>query len=192
MKSLGALIMYATELQPIPMGIIVSVLMGMILTLPISSAALAIMLELGGIAGGAATVGCCCNMIGFAVISFRDNGLDGLLSQGLGTSMLQMGNIVQNPRICIPSIVSSAILGPMVTTVFRLENIPAGSGMGTSGLVGQFGTIEAMRAIGITGPSVYIKILAFHFLLPALVSYIVYLWLLKINWIKPGDMKLDS
>lgn len=191
MASLGRLIMYATELTPIPMGILVSVIMGIILTLPISSAALSIMLKLGGIAGGAATVGCCCNMIGFAVISYKDNGLDGLLSQGLGTSMLQMGNIVKNPRIWIPSIVSSAILGPFVTTLFKLENIPAGSGMGTSGLVGQFGTVEAMKALGAAGPSLYVKILAFHFILPAAVSYAVYLLLLKLAWIKPGDMKLD-
>ena len=191
MTSLGQLIMYATELQPIPMGILVSVLMGIILTLPISSAAIAIMLQLAGIAGGAATVGCCCNMIGFAVISYKDNGLGGLLSQGLGTSMLQMGNIVRNPKIWIPSIVSSAILGPFVTTAFRLENIPAGSGMGTSGLVGQFGTIEAMKMVGMTGSSVYIKVLAFHFILPAVVTYAVYMVLLKIGWIKDGDMKLD-
>ena len=167
MTSLGQLIMYATELQPIPMGILVSVLMGIILTLPISSAAIAIMLQLAGIAGGAAAVGCCCNM------------------------MLQMGNIVRNPKIWIPSIVSSAILGPFVTTAFRLENIPAGSGMGTSGLVGQFGTIEAMKMVGMTGSSVYIKVLAFHFILPAVVTYAVYMVLLKIGWIKDGDMKLD-
>lgn len=191
MTSLGQLIMYATELQPVPMGILVSVLMGIILTLPISSAAISIMLQLGGIAAGAATVGCCCNMIGFAVISYKDNGLGGLLSQGLGTSMLQMGNIVRNPRIWIPSIVSSAILGPFVTTIFRLENIPAGAGMGTSGLVGQFGTVEAMKILGVTGFPVYAKIMAFHFVLPAVVTYAIYLVLLKLNWIKPGDMKLD-
>lgn len=191
MMSLGKLIMYATELHPIPMGVLVSVVMGIALTLPISSAAICIMLELGGIAAGAATVGCCCQMVGFAVISFKENGWGGLISQGLGTSMLQIGNIVKNPKIWIPSIVSSAILGPFVTTVMRMENIPAGAGMGTSGLVGQFGAIEAMESVGLGGSPMYIKMALFHFILPAIISWLVAVYLKKINWIKDGDMKLD-
>ena len=144
MVALGALIMKATELQPIPMGILVSVLMGLILTAPISSAAVAMMLKLGGLAAGAATVGCAAQMVGFAVASYRENGWGGLVSQGLGTSMLQVPNIVRNPRILIPPTLAGAILGPVATTIWPMTNIPAGAGMGTSGLVGQFGTFEAM------------------------------------------------
>lgn len=191
MEGFGSLIMSATELHPIPMGIIVSVLMGMALTLPISSAAIAIMLGLEGIAAGAATVGCAANMIGFAVASFKENKWGGFFAQGFGTSMLQMPNIVKNPLIWVPSIVASAILGPLATSVFFMENISAGAGMGTSGLVGQFGTITAMEAAGKGGSSLYILILLLHFILPALIAYIVSTLLRKIRLIKDGDMKLD-
>lgn len=191
MKGFGQLIMYATELQPIPMGILVSVLVGMALTLPISSAALCIMLQLGGIAAGAATVGCCCQMIGFAVSSYRENKVGGLLAQGLGTSMLQIPNIVKNPKIWIPPTLASAILGPLATTVLRMENIPAGAGMGTSGLVGQFGTIAAMEAAGLGGPGLYVKILLLHFILPAALSLLFSEFMRKKGLIKYGDMKLD-
>lgn len=151
MNSFGNLIMKSTEMQPILMGSLVSVLVGIALTLPISSAAICIMLNLSGLAGGAATVGCCCQMIGFAVMSYKENGIGGLFAQGLGTSMLQMPNIIKNWKIWIPPTLTSAILGPLSTTIFKLENIPIGAGMGTSGLVGQFGTITAMEAVGKEG-----------------------------------------
>jgi uncharacterized membrane protein len=174
MRTLGAIINEATMLHPIPMGIIVSTLMGMILTLPISSAAIAISLGLSGLAGGAATVGCSAQMIGFAVISYGENGVGGLLAQGLGTSMLQ-----------VPNIIASALLGPLATRVFYMENVPTGAGMGTSGLVGQIGTIAAM------GTGVWPKILILHFILPALLTYIIAIPLRQIGWIEDGDMKLD-
>ena len=140
MKILGTFIREATELQPFIMGVVVSVVMGIILTLPISSAALSIILGLSGIAAGASTVGCAAQMVGFAVISFKANRWNGLLAQGLGTSMLQVPNIMRKPVIWIPPIIASAILGPLATIVFRMENNPAGGGMGTSGLVGQLMT----------------------------------------------------
>ncbi|MBC2581974.1 PTS transporter subunit IIC [Clostridium sp. DJ247] len=191
MTGFGKLIMYSTELQPIPMGILVSVLMGIALTLPISSAAICIMLGLGGIAGGAATVGCCAQMVGFAVMSYKENGFSGLISQGLGTSMLQMGNIVRNPRIWIPPIIASAIIGPIATTVFKLLGTPIGSGMGTSGLVGPFETIVAMEKAGRGGLSMYIAIILLEFLLPAVITLVVAEFMRKKQWIKFGDMKLD-
>ncbi len=186
LKYIGMLIMAATELSPILMGIIVSVIMGMVLTLPISSAALGIMLDLNGLAAGAATVGCACQMVGFAAASFRDNDIGGIISQGIGTSMLQMPNIIKNPAIWIPPTLASAILGPLATTVFKMENLALGSGMGTSGLVGQFTTLEAM---GYT-IDVIIKIGLLHFILPIIVTLAILQILIKINWIKPGDMKI--
>ena len=188
MVALGAMIMKATELQPIPMGILVSVIMGMVLTAPISSAALAIMLKLGGLAAGAATVGCATQMIGFAVASYRENGWGGLISQGLGTSMLQVPNIVKNPLIWVPPTLASAILGPIATTILPMKNVPAGAGMGTSGLVGQFGTIEAMGATG----DVFFKIALLHFILPAILTLLISEYMRKKGWIKFGDMKLDA
>ncbi|WP_286953644.1 MULTISPECIES: PTS transporter subunit IIC [Aminobacterium] len=184
MNFLGALINTATRLHPFPMGILVSVLMGIILTLPISSAALAIALGLNGLAAGAATVGCCCQMIGFAAQSYKDNGVGGLISQGLGTSMLQIPNIIRNPWIWVPPTLASAILGPVATMVFKMENNKVGAGMGTSGLVGQFGTIATM------GGSGWVGIVILHFLLPALLSTLFCLILLKVKKIRPGDMKL--
>lgn len=186
MTLLGSLINKATELRPIPMGIIISVLMGIILTLPISSAALAISLGLSGLAAGASTVGCACQMIGFAVASYRENKFGGLISQGLGTSMIQIPNIVKNPKIWIPSIVSSAILGPIATTIFKMENNKIGAGMGTSGLVGQIATYETMGSKGLIG------IILLHFILPAVISLIVSEILRKKRWIKYGDMKLKD
>ncbi|NMB24879.1 MAG: PTS sugar transporter subunit IIC [Firmicutes bacterium] len=185
MRTLGTIINEATMLHPIPMGIIVSVLMGMILTAPISSAAVAISLGLSGLAAGAATVGCSVQMIGFAVASYKENGVGGLLAQGLGTSMLQVPNIVRNPRIWIPPIIVSALLGPLATRVFHMENIPAGAGMGTSGLVGQIGTIAVM------GTKVWPQILLLHFILPAVLTYFCAMLLRHVGWIKDGDMKLD-
>ncbi len=190
MSALGALINTATVLRPIPMGILVSTIMGIILTLPISSAAVAIALGLKGLAGGAATVGCCTQMVGFAVASYRENKTGGLVAQGLGTSMLQMPNIIRNPLIWIPPTLASAILGPLSTTIFKMENVPEGSGMGTAGLVGQFGTFAAMTGID-SGGVIIIKILILHILLPALVTLVISEYMRKKSYIKPGDMKLD-
>jgi uncharacterized membrane protein len=187
MIGFGQVIMWATEQQPIPMGIIVSVLMGIALTLPISSAAIGLMLSLSGLAAGAATVGCASQMVGFAVMSYRENKMGGLLAQGIGTSMLQMPNIVKNPKVWIPPIVSSAVLGPVATVLFKMENVPYGSGMGTSGFVGQFGTLEAMGASSM----VWIGIILLHFVLPAIITLLVSELLRKMNWIKDGDLKLQ-
>ncbi len=186
MDYIGAFINMATELHPIPMGIIVSVVMGIILTLPISSAALAISLKLSGLAAGAATAGCAANMIGFAVASYKENGFGGFIAQGIGTSMLQISNIVKNPKIWIPAIVSSAILGPISSAVLRMEGNMIGAGMGTSGLVGQFAIIDTMG----TSSKVLIMILLMHFILPGIISYIVSEWMRKKGYIKSGDMKL--
>lgn len=189
MVAIGNAIMAATKQQPFIMGVIVSVAMGMILTLPISSAAICIMLGLSGLAGGAATVGCCANMIGFAVISYKDNGFEGLLAQGIGTSMLQMPNIIRKPIIWLPSIIASAILGPISTIIFKMENTPLGSGMGTCGFVGQIGTINAMESV--SKGTVLLNMTLLHFVLPAIISYIVYLLLRNKGIIKDGDMKLS-
>lgn len=187
MNAFGSLVKTATELQPFFMGILVSALIGIALTLPISSAAICIMLSLDGLAGGAATAGCCAQMIGFAVLSFRENGVGGLLAQGLGTSMLQMGNIVKNPKTWIPPTLASMITGPIATMVFGLENIPAGSGMGTCGLVGPIGIYTAMGG----GISMWLGVLLVCFLLPAVFTWISGEILRKIGWIKEGDLKLD-
>lgn len=191
MSGLGETIMLATTLQPFWMGIIISVIVGIVLTLPISSAALCMMLSLSGIAGGAATAGCCAQMVGFAVISFKENGWSGLLAQGLGTSMLQIPNILKNWKIWIPPTLASVITGPIATTVFKLENIPLGSGMGTSGLVGQIGTITAMEQAGASVFITYTGIITVHFILPAILSLIFYKILKKVGWIKDGDLKLN-
>lgn len=194
----GNLIMWATELQPFFMGILVAVLMGIALTLPISSAAICAALSLTGLAGGAAVAGCCAQMIGFAVLSFKENGFNGLISQGLGTSMLQMGNIVKNPKIWLPPILASAITGPIATCVFHLQmNGPAvSSGMGTCGLVGQIGVytgwvndIAAGTKAGITAMD-WIGLICICFVLPAILSWLFGKLLRKIGWIKEGDLRL--
>lgn len=190
MAWLGALINWGTEQQPFLMGIVVSVLMGMILTLPISSAALGIILNLSGLAAGAATVGCCCNMVGFAVASYRENKIGGLLAQGIGTSMLQVPNIVKKPVIWLPAILSSAILGPVGTLVLHMTSNATGSGMGTAGLVGQIMTWQTM--IQAESPSVVlIKILVIQIILPAAVTFGISEFMRKKGWIKYGDMQLD-
>lgn len=189
MTKIGELIMFSTGQQPFLMGILVSVLVGLALTLPISSAAICMMLSLSGLAGGAATVGCCCQMVGFAVISFKDNGIEGLVAQGLGTSMLQMSNIIKNKYIWLPPTLASAILGPVSTLVFKLENTPLGSGMGTSGLVGQIGTVHAM-ADKLPFEQTMMYILILHILLPAVLSFIIYRIMRSAGLIKDGDMKL--
>lgn len=191
MIRLGNMIMVATTLRPFWMGMIVSVVVGMVLTLPISSAALCMMLSLAGLAGGAATAGCSAQMIGFAVISFKENGWSGLLAQGIGTSMLQVPNILKNWKIWIPPTLAAAITGPISTMVFRMENIPIGSGMGTSGFVGQIGTVTAMMASGHSSMKIYGGILLIHFILPTVLSLLFYNILKKISWIKDGDLKLD-
>lgn len=186
MTLIGNIINLATELQPIPMGIIVSVLMGIVLTLPISSAALAISLGLSGLAAGASTVGCAAQMIGFAVSSYRENGFGGFIAQGIGTSMLQIPNIIRNPKIWIPPIITSAILGPISTTLFKMEGNMIGAGMGTSGLVGQFAVIEVMGSSFNT----FISIFLMHFLLPGIISFLISEWMRSKGYIKTGDMKL--
>lgn len=184
MNAIGALITHLTALYPIPMGILVSIVVGMLLTLPISSAAICISLGISGLAAGAATVGCCCQMIGFACSGFKENGVGGLISQGLGTSMIQMPNIVKNWRIWIPPTLTAGILGPFATTIFQMQNNAPGSGMGTSGLVGQINTLAVM------GLGSWWKIGLLHFLLPALLSLVISQGLRKKGWIRDGDYAL--
>lgn len=190
MAWLGSLINWGTEQQPLVMGVVVSVLMGMILTLPISSAAIGVVLNLSGLAAGAATIGCCCNMIGFAVASFRENGIGGFIAQGIGTSMLQVPNILKKPIIWLPAILSSAILGPVGTMLLKMTSNATGSGMGTAGLVGQIMTWQTMVP---SEPAtiVLIKILVIQIILPAVVTLAISEFMRKNNWIKFGDMKLD-
>ena len=196
---LGEVIMWATELQPFLMGILVSVIVGIALTLPISSAAICAALGLTGLAGGAAVAGCCAQMIGFAVMSFPENSIGGLVSQGIGTSMLQMGNIVKNPRIWIAPIVTSAITGPVATCIFhlRMDGAAVSSGMGTCGFVGQIGvysgwvksiaegTRGAITAFDWTG------LILISFVLPAVLAPLINLMVRKLGWVKDGDMKLS-
>nr|WP_195984527.1 PTS sugar transporter subunit IIC [Clostridium sp. D33t1_170424_F3] len=190
MSGLGAVINHATELSPLPMGILVSAIVGMVLTAPISSAALCIMLDLNGLAAGAAVVGCSAQMIGFAVASFRENKWGGLLSQGIGTSMLQFSNIMRKPQIWIAPTLASAILGPISTCVFRMTNTATGAGMGTSGLVGQFGAFAAMSG---TMPQwqIWVEVILMHFIAPAILTLLIDFALRKIGWIKEGDMKIN-
>lgn len=187
MTGLGKVIMAATEWQPFLFGIVISVIVGLVLTAPISSAALCIMLDLSGLAAGAATVGCCAQMVGFAAISVKENGIGGIVAQGIGTSMLQVSNIIKNPWILVPPTLASAIIGPLSTVVFKMTNVPAGAGMGTSGLVGQIGTFTAM---GFSVP-VLLEILLLHIALPALLSIVIDRILKRAGKIKVGDYKLD-
>ncbi len=202
--AIGNVIMWATELQPFLMGIVVSVLIGIALTLPISSAAICAAFGLTGLAGGAAVAGCCANMVGFAALSFRENSWGGLVSQGLGTSMLQMGNIVKNPRIWLPAIFTSAITGPIATCVFHLEmnGPPVSSGMGTCGLVAQIGVwtgwlapSELALANGaaaiVPGAMDWLGLLLISFILPAALCWAFGLWFRRIGWIKEGDLTLQ-
>lgn len=184
MKQVGIILNIATQMQPIPMGILLSVLMGIILTLPISSAALSITLGLNGLAAGAALVGCCCQMIGFAIISYKENKFSGLISQGLGTSMLQVPNIIKNPLIWIPPTLTSALLGPLATTVFKMKADRIGAGMGTSGLVGQFSTFSEM------GFKSLIPMFFLHFFLPAFISLLISIYMRKKGYIKENDLLL--
>ncbi len=199
-SAVGQLIMWATDLQPFWMGILVSVIVGIALTLPISSAAICAALGLTGLAGGAAVAGCCANMVGFAILSFRENRWGGLVSQGLGTSMLQMGNIVRNPKIWIPAILASAVTGPIATCVFKLEmNGPAvSSGMGTCGLVGPIGVytgwvndVASGAKAAITAMD-WIGLVLICFILPGVLTWAFGLICRKIGWIKENDLKLDA
>ena len=198
-SSVGNAIIWATELQPFFMGILVSVIVGIALTLPISSAAICAALGLTGLAGGAALAGCCAQMVGFAVLSFRENKWGGLFAQGIGTSMLQMGNIVKNPRIWLPAILTSAITGPVATCLFRLQmnGAAVSSGMGTCGLVGQIGVYtgwiqdvaDGVKA-SITALD-WIGLILICFVLPAVLSWLFGLFFRKMGWIGENDLKLD-
>ena len=191
MKLLGDFVNNATDLSPVPMGIIVAVVVGMVLTAPISSAALCIMIGIDGIAAGAAVVGCACQMVGFAVASFKDNGWGGLISQGLGTSMLQFPNIMRRPQIWIAPTLASAVLGPISTAVLKMTNTSLGAGMGTSGLVGQFGAFDAMAEANGFGKTL-IMVVVMHFVLPAILTLSFDFVLRKIGLVKAGYMKLVS
>ncbi len=190
MSYLGSLVNWGTQQHPFIMGIVVSVLMGMFLTLPISSAAIGIVLGLDGIAAGAATVGCCANMIGFAVASYRENKVGGLLAQGLGTSMLQIPNIVRRPLIWLPPIITSAILGPVSTMLFNMESNATGSGMGTAGLIGPIMSFQTMAQDAPARAALILNILI-YFVLPAIITLIISEFMRKHKFIKYGDMKLD-
>lgn len=198
-QAVGTAVMWATELQPFFMGILVSVIIGIALTLPISSAAICAAFGLTGLAGGAAVAGCCAHMVGFAVMSFKENRWGGLVAQGIGTSMLQMPNLVKNPRCWIPPVLASAITGPLATCLFKLQmnGAPVSSGMGTCGLVGQIGVytgwvndITAGTKAAITAMD-WIGLVLICFVLPAILSWVFCEILRKWNWIKEGDLKLD-
>lgn len=188
LEQFGSFIMWATTQQPLAMGALVAVLMGLALTAPISSAALAFMLGLDGLAAGAAAVGCSAQMIGFAVSSYRENKFGGLIALGLGTSMLQIANIIKRPQILIPPTLTAAVLGPLATVVFVMENNQAGAGMGTSGFVGP---VMAMNVMG-TETETLVAIALMFFILPAVISLFLSELLRKMNWIKPGDMTIPK
>lgn len=198
-SSVGAAVMWATEQQPFIMGIIVSVVIGIALTLPISSAAICAALSLTGLAGGAAVAGCCAQMVGFAVMSYKENKFGGLLAQGIGTSMLQMGNIVKNPKIWIAPIITSAITGPIATCIFKLQmnGAAVSSGMGTCGLVGQIGVYTGWLADIQNGAKTaitsldWIGLILISFVLPAIITWLLGQLFRKIGWIKENDLKLD-
>lgn len=191
MTGLGDLINSATQLHPFPMGITVSVIVGLILTAPISSAALCIMLGLEGVAAGAAAVGCCAQMVGFAVTSYKANGVGGLISQGLGTSMLQFGNIMKHPQIVLAPTLAGAVLGPVSTCLLQMTNTPSGAGMGTSGLVGQFGAYSAMAENFGQGKTI-VLIVVMHFVAPAVLSLIFHFIFKKIGLVKDEYLALDK
>jgi uncharacterized membrane protein len=186
MKLTGQLINELTLIQPVPMGILLGIVVGVILTLPISSAALCISIGISGIAAGAALAGCCAQMVGFAVISFRENKVGGLVSQGIGTSMIQVPNIIKNPLIWIPPTIAGAACGLLAAAVFKMETTAVGAGMGTAGFVGQFTTVAVMGST----PRTLMLIGLVHFLLPAVISLAASEFMRKKNWIRFGDMRL--
>lgn len=189
-KWVGNLVNVNVDKHPLIGGMIISVLMGMLLTLPISSAAIGISMGITGLAAGAATIGCCCQMVGFAVASYKENRVGGLIAQGVGTSMLQIPNIMRRPLIWLPPILSSAILGPVSSVILKMVSTPEGSGMGSSGLVGQFAAYNAMVEAGTSIPVTMIEILVMHFFLPGLLTFVIAQGFRKIRWIKDGDMAL--
>ena len=186
MVSIGSLVNWSTEQHPFVMSILVATIMGLSLTAPISSAAIAFMLGLDGLAAGAAVVGCSAQMVGFATISFRENGISGLIAQGLGTSMLQIGNIVKNPLILIPPTLAGVFTAPLAVGIFRMTNNQAGAGMGTSGLVGQFMAFETMGF----SISTLLMVLVFHLVIPAIISLLCFYFMQHKGWIKKGDLLL--
>lgn len=188
MTFLGSIIVTATTYQPILMGSIIAVVMCFVLVSPLTSAGLAIMLNLTGLAAGAATVGCACAMMGFAAIGYKDNKLASFVGVGLGTAKLQMANVIKNGWILLPPMIAAAIAGPIATTVFKMTNVAVGAGMGTSGFVGQITTFNDMGL----STSTLTAVLVMHYLLPALISLIPYAYLVKTGKIKPGDLKLDN
>ncbi len=190
MSWIGNIVNQNVEARPIIGGMIVSVVMGICLTLPISSAAIGVTLKLSGLAAGAAVVGCCCNMVGFAVASFRENKWGGIVSQGIGTSMIQVPNIVRHPLIWLPAILSSAILGPVSAALLKMPCSAAGSGMGTSGLVGPFETYFAMTSAGTDAGLAVLEIIAIQVIAPALLAFAISEAMRKMGWIKKGDMGL--
>ena len=190
MKWLGELVNFNVDNSPIIGGIIVSVIMGILLTLPISSAAIGISMGITGLAAGATTIGCCCHMVGFAVMSYRENKFGGLIAQGIGTSMIQMPNLVKKPILWLPPIISSAILGPVSSALLKMVSNPVGSGMGSAGLVGQFSAFEAMTAAGVKPTIALLQIAVMHFILPAVLTLAVAEGMRKLGFIKSGDLKL--
>lgn len=193
MKWLGELVNINVEAYPFFGGMAISVLMGIILTLPISSAAIGVSMGITGLAAGAATVGCCANMVGFAVISYRENKVSGLIAQGVGTSMLQVPNLMKKPILWLPPVITSAILGPVSSCLLKMVSNPVGSGMGSAGLVGQFMAYESMMATGkLTSVVVLLEIILMHFVLPAVISLAIAEGMRKLKLIKPGDLKLES
>ena len=187
--AIGQGIQAATTLQPLLMGIVIAVVVGILLTMPTSSAAICIAIGLGGVAGGAAVVGCAAHMIGFAVASYKDNGVSGVISQGLGTSMLQIPNVLKKPIILLPAVVASAIVGPIATVGFGLACTATGAGMGTAGLVGVFGVIEASQGI-MSSTQLWSAIILLMFVLPAIIAWVVAYMMRRMGWLVDGDMKL--
>lgn len=189
---LGNLVNINVEKYPLLGGIAISVLMGVILTLPISSAAIGVSMGITGLAAGAATIGCCCNMVGFAVMSYRENKLGGLVAQGLGTSMLQVPNLVKKPILWLPPVISSAVLGPVSSCILKMVSNPVGSGMGSAGLVGQFMAYDSMTASGFSPVVALLEILVMHFVLPAVLTLAIAEGMRKMGLIKFGDLKLNA
>lgn len=192
MTYIGMLVTISVDKYPILGGIVVSTVMGILLTLPISSAAIGISMGLGGLAAGAATIGCCCNMVGFAVISYRENKFGGLVAQGVGTSMIQMPNIVKRPLIWLPSILASAVLGPVSSAVLKMTSDKIGSGMGSAGFVGQIQCYTTMVAGGTSPVVAIVEIVVMHFILPALLCLAIAEGMRKLKLIRPGDLKLPD
>lgn len=191
MRWIGELVMRATALQPVPMGIIVAALMGILLTLPTSSVAIWLMINVTGIATGASVVGCCCHTVGFGVQSFRENGWKGLFAQGLGTSMIQIGNIIRKPILLLPPTLAAMILGPLATAVFPIEATVSTAAMGTAGLVSPLGVLSRMTEMEVPAQEIWLKIILFCFVAPCILTLVFSELFRKWGWIKPGDLKLD-